>query len=340
MKSKVLKLLFMFLAIALLTLPTRGDAEAVSFARKGNTIEVSIGGKPFTVYHFDPKTSKAYLQPLRSANGIVVTRGFPIGDTIPLAHQHDPSVEPHQRAMYFGHGNINGYDFWAEEAFMKYYTSGHPAGFGRMVFRKIDEMSGGPSSGTIRATFDLEGPDHKPFSRETQEFIFRGDKRSRIIDCKIVIHANHGPVKFGDTKEGTFAIRLAPELDAPRGAMVDSKGGQGETQIWGKRADWVNVDGVIDGRTLGVAIFDSPKSFRHPTYWHARGYGLLAANPFGLSFFLRDPKKDGSYIVPAGKSIHFQYRVFIHDGNYKQARVAERYSQYAAHHDGQHVGNF
>ena len=92
----------------------------------------------------------------------------------------------------------------------------------------------------------------------------------------------------------------------------------------------MDVDGVIDGRTLGVAVFDSPKSFRHPTYWHARGYGLLAANPFGLSFFFNDPHQDGSYTIPAGKSIQFRYRVFIHDGNYKQAHVAEKYSEYAA----------
>lgn len=318
------------LGIMLLPPLGRAQSEPVSFTRKGDTIQVKIGGQPFTTYHFNPNTAKAYLQPLRDANGVVVTRGFPIGDTIPAAHLHDPSLEPHQRAMYFGHGNINGYDFWSEEVFAKYYGKHDTSRWGRMVFRKIDEMRGGPSSGTIRATFDLEGPDHKPFAQETQEFTFRGNKESRTIDSHITIHANHGPVTFGDTKEGTFAIRLAPELDAPRGKMVDSKGGQGEAQIWGKRADWVNVDGVINGQTLGVAIFDSPKSFRHPTYWHARGYGLLAANPFGLSFFLRDPKQNGSYTLPAGKSINFQYRVFIHDGNYQQAHVAEQYSRYAA----------
>ncbi len=330
MSNKFETTVLVLLGIMLFPPLGRGQSEPVSFTRQGDTIQVAIGNKPFTTYHFDPKTAKAYLQPLRDANGIVVTRGFPIGDTIPVAHQHDASVEPHQRAMYFGHGNINGYDFWSEEVFAKYYGHGDTSRWGRMVFRNIDEMRGGTSSGTIRATFDLEGPDHQPFAQETQEFTFRGDKSSRSIDCQIVIHANHGPVKFGDTKEGTFAIRLAPELDAPTGKMVDSKGGQDEAQIWGKRADWVNVDGVIHGQTLGVAIFDNPKSFRHPTYWHARGYGLLAANPFGLSFFYRDPKQNGSYTVPAGKSINFQYRVFIHDGNYKQANVAEQYNRYAA----------
>lgn len=331
MRNKFVMTVLAVTGMIVFFMPIHSRAEAVSFTRQGNTIVVAIGGKPFTVYHFDPQTAKAYLQPLRDANGVIVTRGFPIGDTIPVAHQHDPSVEPHQRGMYFGHGNINGYDFWSEEVFSKYYGHASTAHWGRMVFRKLDEMRGGPSSGTIRATFDLVGPDRKPFAQETQEFTFKGDKGSRTIDCRIVIHANQGPVTFGDTKEGTFAIRLAPELDAPQGTMVDSNGRESEAQIWGKRANWVNVDGVIDGQTLGVAIFDSPKSFRHPTYWHARGYGLLAANPFGYSFFFHDPKQNGSYTVPAGKSINFQYRVFIHDGNYKQAHVAEQYTRYAAH---------
>jgi hypothetical protein len=138
-------------------------------------------------------------------------------------------------------------------------------------------------------------------------------------------------VKFGDTKEGSFALRLAPELDAPTGTMVNSEGGEGEAQIWGKRANWVNVDGTIDGQKLGVAIFDSPKSFHHPTYWHARGYGLLAANPFGLQYFYNDPKHLGDYTLPAGQTIDFRYRVLIHEGSYKDAHLADKYAEYAAH---------
>jgi Methane oxygenase PmoA len=316
--------------ITLFSLPGRCQSQAVSFERQGESIQVLIGGKPFSTYNFDPKIAKAFLQPLRDANGVVITRGFPTGDTVPAGHEHDKSIEPHQRDMYFGHGSINGYDFWSEEVFAKYYGPSHPSNFGRMVFRKIEEMQGGPSSGTIRAAFDLQGPDRKTFAEEIQEYTFSGNGNSRVIDCVITFRASHGPLKFGDTKEGTFALRLAPELNAPAGTMVNSEGGVGEPQIWGKRANWVDVDGVIDGHSLGVAVFDSPKSFRHPTYWHARGYGLLAANPFGLSFFFNDPHQDGSYTIPAGKSIQFRYRVFIHDGNYQQAHVADKYSQYVA----------
>jgi Methane oxygenase PmoA len=328
LKNKFVVTVLVLVGIAPAALPAQ--PQAVTLKRVGDTIQVAIGGKPFTTYYFDPKTAKAYLQPLRNASGVVVTRGFPIGDTIPPGHEHDRSLEPHQRAMYFAHGDINGFNFWSEKVFSKYYGDGYHAAFGRMVLRKIEEIRSGRSSGTIRATFDLAGPDGVPFAEEVQQFTFSGDNDSRAIDCAFIVRASEGPVKFGDTKEGIFALRLAPELDAPSGTMVSSEGGEGEAQIWGKCANWVDVDGAIDGQALGVAIFDSPKSFRHPTYWHARGYGLLAANPFGLRDFLHDPQQDGSYTIPAGRSIQFRYRVFIHGGDYKQAHVADRYSEYAA----------
>jgi Methane oxygenase PmoA len=327
-KSKLVKTIPVLLAA--LALPRLGWPETVSFARQGNAIQVSIGGQPFTTYNFDPTTAKAYLQPLRNARGTIVTRDFPIGDEIPTGHEKDPSLEPHQRAMYFGHGTINGLNFWAEEVFSKYYGNGYHSVFGRMVFRRIDQLRGGPSSDTIRATFDLEGPDGKPFAQEVQQFRFSGDSHSRSIDCEFIVRAGQKPVTFGDTKEGTFALRLAPQLDAPTGTMINSEGGEGEAQIWGRRANWVDVDGVIEGQSLGVAVFDHPKSFRHPTYWHARGYGLLAANPFGLRDFYHDPHQDGSYTIPVGGSIQFRYLVFVHDGNYQQAHVAEKYAAYAA----------
>jgi Methane oxygenase PmoA len=330
-KKTMVSVFLLLAAVGLRPAVTCGQAQAVRLARHGNTIEVLIGGEPFTTYYFDPLIAKAYLQPLRDAHGVIVTRGFPVGETIPAGHEHDSSLEPHQRPLYFAHGNIDGYDFWGEEAFEKYY--GPEAGkskYGRLAIRKIDQIKGGSQSGVIRATFDLVGPERTPFAVETQEYTFGGDKDTRVIDCQYVIKANHDAVKMGDTKEGSFAIRVAPELNAPSGHMVNSEGGEGEPQIWGKRANWVDYDGSIDGHPLGIAIFDSPKSFRHPTYWHARGYGLFAANPFGIKEFTRDPAQDGGYTIPAGQSVEFRYRVLIHEGDYKDAKVAEKYQQYVA----------
>ena len=302
--------------------------DAVQLIRKGDHVDVLIGGKLFTTYYFTTAVAKPYFQPLRSAQGTVVTRNFLNGDVIPPEHLKDPSLEPHQRPMFFGHGNVDGIDFWGEAAFPKYSDD---TVFGRVVFQKMEEIRGGGDSGVIRADFDLVDPRGRVIADEIQAYGFGGDRNTRTIDCEFTLVANHGSdVTVGDTKEGTFGIRLSKELNSPPGHMVNSSGAEGEKEIWGKRADWVDYDGTVAGEELGVTVFDSPKSFRHPTYWHARGYGLLAANPFGLREFYNDPQQDGSWTIPQGKELEFRYRVFIHHGDYKQAKVAEAYQQYAA----------
>ncbi|PYV15969.1 MAG: transmembrane prediction [Acidobacteria bacterium] len=302
--------------------------EPVKLAQVGSTVEVTVGGKPFTTYYFESDVAKPYFQPLRTAQGTVITRAYPVGNTFPAEHAKDSDAEPHQRPMYFGHGNIDGIDFWGEAAFAKFSDG---TAFGRTVFRKIEALESGPASGTLRATFDLVSPNGRAIAGEVQSFVIQGNATTRIVDCEITILANHGSdVTMGDTKEGTFALRLAPELNSPPGHMTNSSGAEGEKAIWGKRADWVDYDGVIGGEPLGVAIFDSPKSFRHPTTWHARGYGLFAANPFGLREFTRDPKQDGSWTIEQHKSLTLRYRVFIHHGDYREAHVAEAYREFAA----------
>jgi len=302
-------------------------ADKVQLQRKDKEVDVVVDGRPFTTYFFTTDVAKPYFQPLRSVQGTIVTRDFPIENTIPPEHMKDPSLEPHQRPMYFGHGNIDGIDFWGEAVFSHYSDD---MVFGRTVFRKLDEVRSG-DTGALRAEFELKGPEGRVVADEIQSYAFGGDENSRWIDCEITLVANHGSdLTLSDSKEGTLGIRLAKELNSPPGHMVNSAGAEGEKAIWGKRADWVDYDGTVSGEKLGVAVFDSPRSFRHPTWWHARGYGLLAANPFGWREFYRDPEKDGSWTVPQGKQLKFRYRVFIHHGDYKEAKVAEAYQNYAA----------
>lgn len=329
MTSKLGAILTLAAVIAAAGAAQANAQEPVALKRRKYAIDVLVGGKPFTTYYFDPAEAKPYFQPLRSARGTVVTRGFPIGNEIPTAHVHDPNLEPHQRPMYFAHGDIDGISFWAEKVFLPFY--GHVNyGFGRTVINKLEAAKSAGDSGEITASFNLEGPGRRILAEETQSYVIRGGPDTRTIDCQFVILADHDPVKMGDTKEGTFAIRVAKALNSPPGTMVNSNGGVGEKQIWGKRANWVDYYGRVNGEEVGIAIFDSPKSFRHPTYWHARAYGLFAANPFGIREFTNDPRQDGSYTIPAGKSLTFRYRVLIHHGTESQADVAARYRQYAA----------
>jgi hypothetical protein len=302
----------------------RPAVEPAELTRDGNHVDVRIGGRPFTTYYFDPSVAKPYFFPLRSALGTVVTRGFPMTSAIAGEDQD----EPHQRAMYFAHGDINGFDFWGEAAFPKW--SDHPATtFGRTAFRTLSDITSHSDSGSLQAVFDLVTPTGT-IAEESQTYRFGGDEQSRIIDCEFAIRATHGPITMGDTKEGTFAIRVVKALDSPPGHMVNANGATGEKGIWGKRSDWVDYYGQVAGEDLGLAIFDHPHNLRAPTYWHARAYGLFAANPFGLKQFTGDRRQDGRYAIPAGGSLIFRYRVFIHHGNPSQAGVAEAYRQFAA----------
>jgi hypothetical protein len=300
-------------------------AASVKLERSHDKVEVIMDGQPFTVYYFSSATAKPYLMPLRAPSGAIVTRGFPVVNDVSKGDPKASSFEPHQRPLYFGHGDIDGLDFWQEPVFDKYYTDhGHQA-YGHMVLKTVEKAD----SGEIRARFTLNSPNDRVIGEESQSFEFGGDASTRTIDCEFVLYATNGPLNIGDTKEGTFAIRLAPELSAPKAHMLNSHGASGEKAIWGKSASWVSYSGIVDGKPVTVTIFDSPKSFRHPTSWHARAYGLFAANPFGIREFTGDPQKDGSWTIPEGKCLTFRYRVLIHDGESSGSEIGEAYRAYA-----------
>jgi hypothetical protein len=328
-------LLFSSLLFILLPLfdATVRAAGQVQLQKTDHQVDVVIDGKPFTTYYFGPEAPKPYLHPLRSAQGTIVTRGWPMVKNI-AAESHD---HPHHRALFFAHGDINHIDFWgegspstaAQTAHGRFYSS-EELPKGRTVFEKLDEVTSGTDSGAMRAEFTLVGPDGKAIASETQEYKFQGDRDTRTIDCTFIIRADHNvPVKMGDTKEGTFAIRVVKALEEPTGRMLNSEGKVGEKEIWGKRADWVDYSGMVNAEPLGIAIFDNPSNIKHPTYWHARGYGLFAVNPFGEHDFYNDPKRDGSVTIPVGGSLTLRYRVLIHHGDATQAKVAEAYRRYA-----------
>ena len=326
--------IFLIIALFGLAPAVQGGELPVKLKRQGARIDVFIGGQPFTSYFFGSESPKPYLHLLRSAGGTIVTRGFPMRKDIP----GESTDHPHHRGLFFAHGDINGVNFWAEEALGSKpketvkgvtYTSGELP-YGRTVLRKLEEIRGGPESGTIRALFNLVGPVGKVVAQEDQAFTFRGDSSTRVINCEFAIHAANGPVKMEDTKEGTFAIRLATALQEPDGHMLNSEGAVGEKQVWGKRANWVDYSGTVAGEKLGIAIFDHPSNPKHPTYWHARGYGLFAANPFGERDFYNDKTRDGSVTIPAGGTLVLRYRVLIHPGGAREAKVAEAYQRYAA----------
>lgn len=313
------------LCLAAIALPLCGQ---VTITPQGpEKITVAIDGKPFTEFHMG--SPKPYLAPLRAASGTMVTRGYPMQADIP-GENHD---HRHHRGLWFTHGAVNDWDFWANEETQK----GVGKGRGTIVLKKLERAAGGKRSGAIDAVFEWSGGG-QPLVTERRRMTFHADPKLRIIDFDITLTAANR-ITFGDTKEGTFAIRLAPELEEnqPRkipepkrtGRMVASTGKETEKEVWGSRAAWVDYFGAIKGEPLGIAIMDHPSNPRHPTYWHSRGYGLFAANPFGVADFERDKTKNGDISLEKGERLRFRYRVVIHPGDAQSAGVAALYKAYA-----------
>ncbi len=294
-------------------------------------ISVDIDGKPFTEFWIGPKTVKPYLAPLRAASGVMVTRGFPMVADIP-GETHD---HPHHTGLWFTHGDVNGYNFWANEESQE----GSGKGKGRVVLKQVERVSSGKKTGTIEAVFEWKIPTGETLLHESRRMTFYSDPQLRIIDFDITLSPDE-KVTFGDTKEGMFAMRLAPALeeDQPKGIaepkrtgrMVNAQGKVGEKNVWGKRSEWVDYSGIIDGQPVGVAIFDNPGNPRYPTYWHARGYGLFATNIFGVHDFTNDKSRDGSLTIRPGQPLRFRFRLLIHPGDTNAAGIREAYARYAA----------
>jgi len=167
--------------------------------------------------------------------------------------------------------------------------------------------------------------------------IFGADKDVRWIDFQVKVTASDGKVVFGDTKEGSFGMRVAGSMRVERnqGGHIINSEGLTDAAAWGKRAAWVDYSGPVDGEILGIAILNHPRSLRFPTYWHVRTYGLFAANPFGLHNFLNDPSADGSLTLEKGESFEMFYRVILHKGRADQAGIQEAFDKYEATTVGQ-----
>ena len=285
----------------------------VKLEQQSNHIAVLMNGKPFTEYWFGPRDDRPYARPFFYP--VLADDGTGVTDDHWGQKEH-----PHHNSLWVGQGSVNGADHWALHG-NKSFKQRH------IRFEKVE-------GDTIIEDLEWEGTSHQPILRErrTMRFISHPD-HSRGIDFSEEFTPVDGPVTFGNTKEaGLVAIRVTKSIsDHP--TLANSAGAHGEQATWGKPADWCDISGKINGKEYGVAAFDHPANPRHPTRWHVREYGLLAANPFGLSEFDKDLNHHaGDFVIPSGKTVTFRYRVIVHEGDAAAANLGQKYKEFAAGH--------
>ncbi len=286
-------------------------------------IDVLAGGDPFTSYHYGLGWSKPIFHPLRGPTGRIVTRGYPMEPGIP-GENHD---HWHHESLWFTYGDVNGVDFWARREAGR----GGPAS-GKVRHTGFSRLKSG-SPGVLEASAEWIAPDGAVLLDQTTLARFHATPRARRIDLTIRLTARDEEVAFGDTKEGMLGLRVAPSLREDRtGSYLNAEGLRKEAGVWGKRSAWVALRGRIDEEPLTLAILEHPSSTGSPTYWHARGYGLFAANPFGRKDF--EPGAEAiDFRLGPGESAVFRYRILIRDEELSPEQLRQEFERFAADSD-------
>lgn len=294
------------------TQPSTTAEETISLSREKDRIVVSIGDEVFTQYIFTGY-EKPILYPVIGPTGARMTRDYPMKlDTPNEAEDH-----PHHKSIWFGHMKVNNESFW---------HTGSDAGTTEMTSVNI-------VGNAIHTKNNLIDRDGKLVATDTRILKFGTQDDLRWIDYQVTYHASQSDLHFGDNKDGQMGIRMHPALrvkgPVANGKAVNAEGVR-EKEIWGQRAPWIDYWGEVDGDVVGIAVFDHPTNLRHPTWWHARDYGLLSANPFGIHHFenLEDASA-GEYHLPQGASLIFRHRFVFHKQDPDTARIAEQFQTWA-----------
>jgi hypothetical protein len=325
--------LLLFAPVILTSLSWQAAPQSVQVIpdQANRRVDITIDGQPFTSYIWPTTIKKPVLYPIIDADGVTVTRGWPLNPRPGERTDH-----PHHTGLWFNYSNVNGFDFWNNSEAI---PAQRAPKMGTIAFDKIVSAKSGAARGELVTDSTwIDGNNH-PILAETTHYVFAREGKTRSIDLVVTLKALDRVV-FNDDKDGLLGLRVARWLESPEekggtftdangnatkvaatanlpgvapptGEYLTSEGVRGEA-AWSTRGRWCSLTGHDDaGHTVTIAIFDHPGNAGYPTYWHARGYGLFAANPLGRHMF--DPKQPAlDYTLDKGQSTTFRYRIVIY----------------------------
>jgi len=286
-------------------------------------IHVLKEGRLFASYLYDTALLKPVMYPVHSPSGILIERHYPFSVIQGESHDH-----PHHTGLFFTYGSegeVNGNNFWANQQ-----------GLTKIRHASVKQMKADSNGATLETLSNWIDRDGKPILEEDRTMVFGGDEMTNTIDFTIRLKALAEDVIFRDTKEGMFGIRVADWLSEERGngTYLNSEGDTTEAGVWGKRAKWVRLEGNHDGKKIGIVILNHPESVNFPTFWHARGYGLFAANPLGQSVFQEGRGMENpeplNYEIKSGNTGLFKFRVIFYEGNFTPDQIEASFSEFSS----------
>jgi hypothetical protein len=327
---------FTALLVALLAAPALFAAEHTFTLTRtpSGGVDVKVDGKPFATYVID-QGNKPFLWPIYGPTCKAMTRAYPMEQVAGEQKDHI-----HQRGLTFGHEDIDsGTDTWQERAtFEEMLKSPKSEATGRKRLphvgsekhRDFTELKADGDHAIIVETLDYLDAGGKRLLSEERRLTFHLIGPTRAIDFDQDLIASDGDVSFGDSKDAGLGIRVPTSMavDSKQGGHIINSDGIENDAAWSKHAAWCEYDGPVDGEKLAIAFLDHPSSFRSPTLWHVRTYGLFCANPFGSHAFDKNAPEAPTQLK-AGDRLKLRHRLLFHTGDEKSAKIAEAYEAYA-----------
>jgi len=321
---------YLIIACCYFSLSANAQTKKVAFVRNDQErkVDVLIDGKPFTSFIYPADMEKPVLYPILAADGAIVTRGFPLNK-----REGERVDHPHHVGLWFNYESVNGLDFWNNSFAI---PADKKAKYGWIRNVKVEKIENGKANGKLSYSANWENQAKDVLLKEQTTFVFSGTDNERIIDRITTLTAQKETVSFKDVKDGMLGIRVTKELEFPSDKVeefTDSQGnvtkvsasgngangtyltsaGKKGNDAWGTRGNWCVLYGVKETKPLSIAIIDHPKNPGYPTYWHARDYGLFAANPLGQAIF-SEGKETLNFSLKPGSSVTFRYRIIVTSG--------------------------
>ena len=293
---------------------------------------IKHNGQIFAEYVVD-QANKPYLAPVFGPTGKQMTRNYPMKKVDGEKQDH-----PHHRGINFGHEDVSGFDSWAEKATFEEMNAKKPgsgdarlAKLGSTKHREYREMKGGADSAVVVDVIDWLDVSGKKLLEEERRMVFSAGEGTRIIDFDQDLIASAGDAKFEDKKDAGLSIRVPTSMSVdtqPTGGHIITSEGKTDKDAWATHAKWCDYYGPVEGETQGVAMLNHPSSFRYPTGWHVRTYGLFTANPFASKQFDKSAP-DAAFELKSGERLKLRHRFVFHSGDEKQGKIEEAWQAYS-----------
>jgi len=295
-------------------------APKVEFVQSDHKIDVMIAGKHFTSYRYEDTLTKPILYPVHTPGGVVVNRSYPLAEVAGESTDH-----PHHTGIFFTYDAVNDDKFW-----------GNSTSPPQIKHVKVKKMRPGAGKGTLSTVMHWVGKNGDVLLEENRTMVFIAGTNEYAIDFTMDLKAANAKVVLGDTKEGMFAIRVASWLkEKEKGGTatyLNSNGDEKEDGVWGKKTPWLRLQGEKDGKAIGIVIFHHPESVNYPTYWHARRYGLFAANPLGQYDFefkkIPETANKRSLTLETGQNARFRFLMLFYEGDRTQQQLESTFQAF------------